>query len=210
MTIPYQSPAIRSIVWTGGIACGKSLALRKFSELHGDLEIFDADRCVHLLLANDAAVHAQLIEKFGKKAVTSEGADRKWLRENVFAEPASRKELEDILHPRVRKECLAQRENCLTHSQHTAFIADIPLYYDRQNPMVFDASVVIACSPGTQLRRLQCHRSLSPEMARSMIASQLPVLQKVAAADFALWNDGSESYLESQLHHLKALISQTT
>lgn len=204
-----------AIVWTGGIACGKSTALDIFRTVldhaakPATYAIFEADKCVHRLLAEDLAVESELGTRFGSGAIApTGGADRKWLRENVFTDPEKRTQLEAILHPRVREECLATRTKCHTEGESNVFIADIPLYFDRDQSMEFDISVVVAASADTQCQRLQSARSLSPEMAQTMIASQLDIEKKMSLADIAIWNDGSIAALEAQITLLHTQIFQ--
>ena len=72
---------------TGGVATGKSsfsAALRRYLPA----EFFDADRCAHDLLAEDAGVQKAVAAAFGADAFGPDGTpDRARLREMVFANP---------------------------------------------------------------------------------------------------------------------------
>ena len=69
---------------TGGIATGKSSFVRTLLS-HQPAGLFDADRCVHEMLASDVRLHAQLRTAFGDAIFTPDGSlDRPALREIVF------------------------------------------------------------------------------------------------------------------------------
>jgi dephospho-CoA kinase len=58
--------------------------------------------------------------------------------------------------------------------------------------------VVVACSEQVQRERLVARSSLSVAEARSMIASQMPLSDKVSRADHLAWNNGPFSGLKMQ------------
>lgn len=185
---------------TGGIATGKSsfsVALRR----HLPADFFDADRCVHELLAGDPGVQKAVADAFGADLIGPDGQpDRVRLREIVFANPAKRRQLEGILHPIVRDRWMGQAGNA-ARSDHW-FCADIPLLYETNAQSEFAAVVVVACSPATQRARLREQRQLSNEIAENIIASQFDLATKAAEADYLIWNDSGESCLDRQARSL--------
>ena len=173
---------------TGGIAAGKSTACHRLAA-RDRVEAFDADKCVHELLENDRSVAQGIVGLFGPRSCAPDGKpDRAALRELVFRDAEARRKLEDLLHPLVRARWNAERERCLAARKD--FLADIPLLYETGAEQLFDAVVVVACSRETQLDRLNS-RGVAEETAQAMLASQLPLGQKVTQADFVIWNDGS-------------------
>ena len=188
---------------TGGVAAGKSTVRETLASRHG-VEAFDADAFVHRLLQSDSSVAAKINQEFGSRCLGDDGRpDRKALRELVFHDVDARRKLEGILHPLVRAEWLARREQCLAKGAH--FLADIPLLYETHSDGFFDRVVVVACSPSVQMIRLEA-RGLSAETAHAMLASQLPMRQKVEEAAFVIWNDGSMESLRRQTQLLANLL----
>src|ERR1700677_137505 len=104
-----QPPQITTIGVTGTIGSGKSTVGQILTEL--GVAVIDSDKIVHALLESDEQVKAEVIKRFGAPVRTdtiSSGAtkiDRKALGKIVFNDPEARKDLEKILHPRVREEC---------------------------------------------------------------------------------------------------------
>ncbi|MFM8230455.1 MAG: dephospho-CoA kinase [Chthoniobacterales bacterium] len=160
------------------------------------MDFFDADGSVHRLLDTESAVAARIRSLFGADFLQPDGKpDRPALRSLVFANAKARRELEDLLHPLVRAEWQAGRERCI--SQGRDYLTDIPLLYETSAERFFDAVVVVACSRETQLARLE-GRGIELQTAEAMLASQLPLGQKVDRASFVIWNDGSLAALGRQ------------
>jgi dephospho-CoA kinase len=58
--------------------------------------------------------------------------------------------------------------------------------------------VVVACSKEIQLQRLMARAHLAPNDALAMIASQMPLPEKISRADHVIWNNGAPSELGAQ------------
>jgi dephospho-CoA kinase len=176
---------------TGGIATGKSTAARLLHDL-ADLTAFDADACVHELLATDHEVISTIRLEF---SLPDAPLDRAMLRQIVFRDPEARRRLESILHPVVRAKWQWLADDCRAHGRR--LLADIPLLFETGAASPFDATIVVAASPQVQRQRL-ASRGLDQKMIDAMLASQWPIGQKVALADHVIWNDGSLAELERQ------------
>lgn len=161
------------------------------------MEYFDADRCVHDLLAADAATREAVVAAFGRDVLNEAGwPDRAKLRETVFADAGRRKALEGILHPMVRARWMHRVEEA--RKTKACVLIDIPLLYETGAQGGLDRVVVVACSRETQLRRLTTERGLAPDLAARMIAAQLDLSAKIQQADHVIWNDSTVSNLDGQ------------
>jgi len=176
---------------TGGIATGKSTVSRILRDRTG-IPFFDADACVHDLLATDADITATVQREF---ALTDAPIERRALGKIIFRDPEARRRLEAILHPAVREKWQAMTADC--RAANRDFLADIPLLFETGANTVFDTIVVVAASPAIQLQRL-AGRGFEPEIIEGMLASQWPIGQKISLADYVIWNDGSLAELERQ------------
>jgi dephospho-CoA kinase len=180
---------------TGGIAAGKS-TVRELLATGRELRVFDADSCVRRLLNGDPRIALEIRERFGSDFLGPGGkADRARLREAIYSDPDARLRLEGLIHPLVRAEWVALRDKCLVDCAD--MLADIPLLYETSAESFFDAVVAVGCAPSTQLGRLET-RGFGQPMGEAMLASQWPIGQKVARADFVIWNDGSLAALGRQ------------
>ncbi len=186
-----------AIAVTGGVACGKSTvrqALSKGLQLGGQ-QVFDADQFVRQLYQRGEIL--QQMEREFPGTVHAGHLDRRRLREVVFADPAARRRLEAILHPLVCQEW--RRQLAASRASETTFLAEIPLLYEVGAAEMFDCVVVVAASRSVQRDRLQNGRGLSGEVALGILASQMPLEEKIARADFVVWNDGSLDVLQHQI-----------
>jgi len=176
---------------TGGITTGKSTVTRYLAKRAG-LFVFDADACVHELLASDEEVGSAVRNEF---ALGDEPIDRRALGQLIFRDPDARRRLEAILHPVVRDRWRGLAAK--SRAERSDFLADIPLLFETGADGYFDAIIVVAASPETQRQRM-ADRGIPPDLIEPMLASQWPIGQKVGQADYVIWNDGSQAELERQ------------
>ena len=187
---------------TGGIATGKS-TLARLLRGHVNLVVFDADACVHELLATDDEVISAIRLDF---SLPDAPIDRAALRQIIFLKPEARRRLESILHPVVQSRWQSLAKDCRANG--TSLLADIPLLFEAGAAAAFDTTIVVAASPQVQRQRL-LSRGLDQEMIEAMLASQWPIGQKVGLADHVIWNDGSPAELERQCVLLLAALFPT-
>lgn len=187
---------------TGNIATGKSTVYRELVSLRHVVG-FDADAVVHELYLHEEVV-CELVSAFGSDIFNASGeVCRNKLRERFLTVSDARLLLEDIFHPRVRSE-YGSLVQAIKPSEH--LIADIPLLFEKELPYVFDKVIVVTCSAETQLKRLMVRSGLDRSVAREMINKQVALSEKVAKADYVLWNEGCPEQLQRQIktlvHHL--------
>lgn len=194
---------MKTLIVTGGIATGKSTAIRQLMEMGGGrLHLFDCDAETGRLLDGGSLTEG-LLHAFGPGSVDSSGrADRSFLRELVFRNPSSRKTLEELIHPVLHQECLAQMEAARQNAAVDGFVMDVPLFFETSAHYHQDAISVVAVSRETQKTRLALRNGFREDMIEAILAAQLPIMEKVARADFVLWNEGSPALLRRQTQRL--------
>src|SRR5262245_32573643 len=96
---------------TGGIATGKSSFARNLHKRVGG-RLFDADRAAHELTEKDPEVRQSLRVEFGEAIFFATGElNRAALRGIIFAETKKKRALEQILHPRIRRQWATEAES---------------------------------------------------------------------------------------------------
>jgi dephospho-CoA kinase len=182
---------------TGGIATGKSSFCFCLRELLPGAKFFNADQAARELTDNDAEVKEALRQQFGA-AIFSDSGDlnRKALRAIVFADAEKKSALEQILHPRIRRQWSRAAET--SRKSGDLFLADIPLLYETGGETLCDRVVVVACSHATQLKRLLGRTGLDRAEAEQIVNSQMPLEEKITRADHVVWNNGDRSGLMEQ------------
>jgi dephospho-CoA kinase len=189
---------------TGGISTGKSSFCQCLREIVPAAKFFDADQEAHRLVDFDSEVKKEIRSEFGTGVFLDAGdLNREKLRAIVFGSASKRGALEQILHPRIRRQWSAEAE---THrNSPDFFFADIPLLYETGGETLCDRVVVVACSYAIQLRWLMERTSLKPAAAKQMINSQMPLDEKIRRANHVVWNNGSREMLGAQARLLVAL-----
>lgn len=181
---------------TGGIACGKSVALDFFREVGSG--IVSTDVITHRLLSEDEGVKGALRKEFGELVFSVEGTvDKGQLGHLIFSNPLKRRWLEELLHPLIRTEWL----HAVTNYEGNLVTVELPLLFENSLESEFDSVVSIFSNPKTQMHRL-LERGLDQTEARNRLDAQLPTGLKARRADFVLLGDGETSYLEQQVERL--------
>ena len=189
---------------TGGISTGKTSFCECLREILPAAKFFDADQAAHQLVDLDLEVKREIRREFGSAIFSvDQELNREELRHIVFNNAAKRRELEQILHPRIRRQWSTEAE---THrNSPDFFFADIPLLYETGGEKLCDRVVVVACSYRTQLRWLMERTSLEDSAAEQMINSQMPLDEKIRRADHVVWNNDARAALGEQARCLVAL-----
>jgi dephospho-CoA kinase len=188
---------------TGGISTGKSTFSDCLRELVPSAKFFDADLASHSL-AELPEVKQEILGQFGSGVFSPTGdLNRAKLRAIVFEDATKRRALEQILHPRIRRQWMAQAER--HRNSPDFFFADIPLLYETGGERWCERVVVVACSRNVQLDRLAKRISLKDSEAEQLINSQMALEEKIKRADHVVWNNGDRATLVEQAKSLVAL-----
>ena len=129
--------------------------------------------------------------------------DRVKLRPLVFGQPELRRRLEALIHPEVRHRCMVSVDTASRAGNVKMFFIEVPLLYESGFDVARDYEIVLAASPTTQRDRLRHQRGLDDVVVERILASQLPILEKVRRAHLVIWNEGSIPCLKRQALCLK-------
>ena len=189
---------------TGGISTGKTTFCDCLREIVPDAAFFNADAAARRLVQSDEEVKAQIRERFGDAIYLSNGdLNRQKLRAIVFADAQEKSALEQILHPRIRRQWSAEAQ--IHRNSPDFFFADIPLLYETGGETLCDRVVVVACSPDIQLARLLARAKIERFEAEQVVKAQMSLDQKVARADHVVWNNDGREVLAEQAARLMEL-----
>ena len=181
---------------TGGIATGKSYCIARFAAR--GLPVVDADTLAREAVAPGSPGLAAVVDRFGPGVLRPDGSlNRPAVARVIFQDRAARADLEAIIHPEVYRRVRDWFVR-LPPSTRVA-IADIPLLFETGHNHEFDAVIVAACHPATQLARLIARDKLSEEDAEARLAAQWPIQDKVARADYVIRTDGTFEDTDEQI-----------
>jgi len=186
---------------TGGIGSGKSTVAARFVE-HG-AELIDADQIAREITLPGESAFERIVAHFGIEILDADGLiDRPKLGQVVFADPAKRTALNELTHPVVFERIANQLE--LLQAFDGVVVLDVPLLVESGVDRGYDAVVVVATEIETQVARLVSQRGMPEDDARSRIAAQAPLADKLAAATHVIWNEGTLDELYARTDEVAA------
>jgi dephospho-CoA kinase len=186
------------VALTGGVAAGKSAVTRRFEAL--GVPVHDADVAAREAIAPGSEGLAEVVSAFGADVLDDRGQlDRPSMRRRVFADPAARRRLEALIHPRVRAWL---RERALADSTPYCLLA-IPLLAENIAEYRWvDRVLVVDVPESVQLARLIARDGVDETLARRMIEQQASRADRLALADDVIDNRGDESALDQAVAEL--------
>lgn len=180
---------------TGGIASGKSTALKIFGQL--GWEAISVDGIVAELLEQDEMVRQALKERWGDELFFSGIVDKKKIAQIIFNNPTERLWLESLLHPLVRSRWV----NLIRKSDKMRFVVEVPLLFENNLKSYFNKILCTYISMDLQLSRI-LQRGANVSEAKARIDAQMSSTEKVTLSDYILLGSGSEEFLRCQINQI--------
>ncbi len=186
------------VILTGGIATGKSSIVERLRQ-HG-IDVVDTDAIAHALTAPHGAALPELRKAFGNAIFAADGTlDRAALRDIVFHDPDQKTQLEQILHPMIRRQAI----EAIAAATSPYVVADVPLFAEtgflREQA---DRVLVVDCPPDIQKQRLLARGNLPKELADLILQAQAPRDTRLSLATDVLDNRGSPEQRDEQLDQI--------
>ena len=181
---------------TGGIGSGKSLAAQFFSQLGAF--VIDADQLARSAIERGSEGFDEVLLRFGDTVLTNGDIDRVALGQIVFENPQAKKDLEAIIHPRIRIEF---EEAVASLEPNEIMVYEIPLLVETNAADRFDFIVTVESDPELRKQRLRARGMFHSDIEKRM-ASQASEDERRAVADCVLTNDGSEDDLLRQVENV--------
>lgn len=183
---------------TGGIACGKSTVAEMLVQ-KGAL-LLDADILAREAVAPGRPAWQEIRDWLGDAYLLADGTlDRRKIADLVFKSTAAREKINEIVHPRVlhlfRQYSIEQQRKSPNRIQ----LWDIPLLFEAKLDKEVDLILVVAADENVQIERLKHRNGLGTGEASERIHSQMPMEQKIKAAGYVIYNNGSLEELQQQV-----------
>jgi dephospho-CoA kinase len=198
---------------TGGIATGKTTVLDMFAE--EGARVIDFDKLSRSVVEPSKPAWHDIVRTFGDTVLSGDGTlNRGVLGRIVFGDPAKRRELERIVHPRVLSLYEEKLRRIRGRNTHAVVIVDVPLLMEFGMAKEFEKVILAYAPPECQIMRLIERNGLSKQAARNRLKSQMPIEEKMKLADFLIENTGSLENTKRQVkdvyHRLKMLDREKT
>ena len=185
------------IALTGGIGSGKTTVTDYFRKL--GVPVIDADETSHeVTQAGEPAVQ-KISDAFGDSVLDCDGnLDRTALRNIVFGDPESRKLLESILHPEIRR----RMNEAASRTQSPYCLFSIPLLIETSQHLSYDRVLVVEASEDRRRSWIQTRSDLTQIEITAILSAQVSDEQRRRVADDLLINDGGINDLHAGIDRL--------
>ncbi len=193
---------------TGGIGSGKSAVAERFARRA--VPVIDTDVIAHDLTRAGGAALQEIRRHFGDAILGADGAlDRAALRRLVFADPAARRVLESILHPRIRQGVAQQ----LAALDVPYALVVVPLLVETGGwSDTVQRVLLVDCPASIRIERVMRRSGLSRADVLAIMSAQADDAARRAVADDVLDNTGAPGDLDAavaQLHARYLLLAGT-
>jgi dephospho-CoA kinase len=184
---------------TGGIGSGKSTVRQMIAAL--GVPVLDADQIAREITAPGQPAHAEIARQF-PSAIDGDGSiNRKRLGALVFSDPAARKQLEAITHPRIQARA-QELARALAAAGHTLAFYEASLLVETGRQKDFDGLVVVSASEERQLERAMARDGSNRDEILARVRAQLPLAAKREVANVIIDNDGDLATTSRQVEAL--------
>ena len=192
---------------TGGIASGKSTVAAILRRLGAS--VINADELAREVVQPGEDAWKEILDTFGPDILHDDKTlDRKKLRKIVFDNPAARKELEGIIHPRVR--ALAEKRiRELAGAGCSVIVYEVPLLFEAQIHLWLRPVILVACDVETQKQRLLQRDHVTELEAQQHLDAQMSLEEKRKLADYIIENDSNLKELEQKVNDVLQQIQAT-
>ncbi|MBU1124741.1 MAG: dephospho-CoA kinase [Candidatus Omnitrophica bacterium] len=182
---------------TGSFGSGKTTVAQCFKSLGAC--VLDADRVAHQYLLRGTPTYRRIVRLFGKRILGCQGRiDRAELGRIVFNDEDLLLKLNAIVHPAVKESMRRAIGACRAR----VVVLDVPLLIEARLQAMADRVAVVTAPRQAQIERIQKKRGLSKKEILARIRSQLPLREKVRAADFIIDNSASKKETKRQVKEI--------
>ena len=165
--------------------------------------VVDADEASHAVYEPGTPGFEAVVGEFGDYYVSDGHIDRQRLGELIFKDAASRRRLNAIVHPLVRDWMAARTAEAVEHGADIV-VQDVPLLFENGLEKLYSSVVLVYVPEEVQLERLVQGRGFTRELARAVIATQVPIEEKRRRAHIVIDNSGTPEQTRAQVEQLWA------
>lgn len=176
---------------TGGIGSGKTAVSNWFAAQ--GITVVDADVIAHQITQKDSPILDQIVQTFGDWALDDDGNyNRKAMRNFVFGKPDELAKLNQITHPTIHQQILAELQRSL--SIYT--LLSVPLLFEgrHKTPNLLSLctrTLAVDVPIELQITRTIQRDNSSYDTVKSIIDQQISRQERLKLADDMVDNSGS-------------------
>ena len=187
---------------TGGIGSGKTYVCKLLELMN--FSVFYSDAEAKKIQDTNAYVRSKLIELFGEQAFTENGLNRKYIAEIIFGNPSAKKQLEEIIHPKVAEAFATWCQEKAGTDEKIVFIESAILYESGFDKMV-DKVIVVYADEDVRIERSMQRDGADRAAIEERIKNQSSDKDKRLKADFVIHNNPDDLVNKQNIEIIKKL-----
>jgi len=153
------------------------------------IPVFEADKVAKRLMVTDPKIHEKLIRLFGSAVyLPDQTIDRKFLAEIVFKDPSLLAQLNEIVHPVVRKTFFDWCEK----QQSTYIIHEAAILFESGFYKMMDKTITVVTSENERIQRVIKRDGITLELVKERIKNQWSDEERIKLADFVIGNNDDQ------------------
>lgn len=188
-----------SIAITGGIGSGKSYVSSMLQER--GIPVYNADNEAKRLMLVDEGIRQDLMALLGESVYENGQLNKPLLSSYLFANPENGVRINQIVHPRVRKDFKRWLE---TQTDKEIAGLECAILFEAGFSDTVDVVVMVYAPEDLRLERAMKRDQATETQIRARMVAQMSDEEKCRRSDYIIYNEGSVP-LEEQL---STLISQ--
>lgn len=188
------------VALTGGIGSGKSMVGQMFADLGA--VVVDSDQLAREVVERGSDGFDQVVATFGDGVLKNGDLDRAYLATLIFGDTAKRVQLEQIIHPLIRKAFTKVIEAA---GEKNIIMNQIPLLVESKNNYKFDHIITVTADENIRSERLR-KKGFSSQQIQQRMQAQASDSKREAISDTVITNNESESELRDQVKKIWELL----
>jgi len=185
---------------TGGIGSGKTLVANIFREL--GIGVVNADDVAREIVMPGSHALTEIENYFGADYLKNGSLDRAKLRARVFQDSIAKAWLENLLHPFIRVEMLAQLDRCDSPYK----ILEAPLLFENGLEELCAKTITVDVPIALQLKRASARDNSNAADIQAIVNSQWSREQRLAKTDYVIDNAGDTNASRLQVMRLDNIL----
>ncbi|MCB0404701.1 MAG: dephospho-CoA kinase [Bdellovibrionales bacterium] len=187
---------IHKIGLTGGIAAGKSFAAEILRR--EGIAVIDMDALGKEITDESPTIIREISKIVGKNVADGGRLDRQGVREAIFADARIKRDLENLLHPMIRRE-FEDRCDELEEEGKRLVVCEAALLVESGHYKTLEGLIVVTAPLQMRKERLIKRDGISEKLANQMIEAQISDEERLAHATYHVRNDGDTTHLYEQI-----------
>lgn len=189
---------------TGGIGSGKSTVAAIFAQL--GIPIYEADLISKTIIDTDKNLQSKLKELLGNELVNENGRiDREHMASIIFKDTKLLEATNALIHPVIGEHFL----NWYNDQDSAYVLKEAAILFESGSYKQCDKIVVVDAPEEMRIARVMKRSSVNRDQVLERMKNQMPQSEKLALADYVIYNNHGQSVIKQVIKAHEDLIQQS-